>query len=334
MKTAVLDNAYEHCQVVCKNASTTFYSSFSALENDKRKAVHAVYALCRLVDDIVDGDEIPNVEITDELRAQAKQRDKVLRELHQGIDISNDEETHLHRLMALVSIRNNLQRASKGNISENDDPLFIALQDVFERYPIRLQDFETVIQGMEDDLFPVMCNTWDELRSYCYKVASAVGLILIEIYGYDDRAARLHAIDLGIHMQLINVLRDVSEDYERGRVYLPREVMASHNIDVELLTNPNLVQTHSWRCFMNEYLDVVRRHRESALHLFDYLDAKSKVQPRIMLDAYTKIFNEITRRAGDVFTAPVKLSLASKASLFVRISYLKLRAKLSLKRGH
>ena len=94
MKTAVLDNAYEHCQVVCKNASTTFYSSFSALENDKRKAVHAVYALCRLVDDIVDGDEIPNVEITDELRAQAKQRDKVLRELHQGIDISNDEEIH------------------------------------------------------------------------------------------------------------------------------------------------------------------------------------------------------------------------------------------------
>ena len=87
------------------------------------------------------------------------------------------------------------------------------MQDVFSRYSIRLQDFETIIEGMEDDLFPVMCNTWDELRSYCYKVASAVGLILIEIYGYEDRAARLHAIDLGIQMQLINVLRDVSEDF-------------------------------------------------------------------------------------------------------------------------
>ena len=72
-------------------------------------------------------------------------------------------------------------------------------------------------------IYSVMCNTWDELRSYCYKVASAVGLILIEIYGYEDRAARLHAIDLGIQMQLINVLRDVSEDFGRGRVYLPKK---------------------------------------------------------------------------------------------------------------
>ena len=329
MDSQVIDDAYLQCQQICKNASTTFYSSFSALGLEKRRAVHAVYALCRWVDDIVDGDEEPTVEISDELTEQTIQRDLILRELHSGSEPSNPQEIHTQRLMALVSIRNKLQQAKEGKISANDKPVFIALQDVFTKFSIRLQDFETIIEGMEDDLFPVMCNTWDELRSYCYKVASAVGLILIEIYGYDDRAARLHAIDLGIQMQLINVLRDVSEDYGRGRVYLPKDVLASHNIDIEDLSNPNLPQNPSWASFMREYLEVVRRHQTSAVHLFEYLDPRSRVQPRIMLDAYTKIFDEIVRRSGDVFSAPLKLPFTSKMSLLMKINYLKIRAKLS-----
>ena len=329
MESQAIEDAYLQCQQICKNASTTFYSSFSALGLEKRRAVHAVYALCRWVDDIADGDEEPTVEISDELIHQTGQRDAILRELHSGREPSNPEEVHNQRLMALVSIRNKLHLAKEGKITDKDKPVFIALQDVFTKFPIRLQDFETIIEGMEDDLFPVMCNTWDELRSYCYKVASAVGLILIEIYGYEDRAARLHAIDLGIQMQLINVLRDVSEDYERGRIYLPKEVLASHNIDSADLSNPNLPQNPSWASFMREYLEVVKRHQTSAIHLFEYLDSRSRVQPRIMLDAYTKIFNEIVRRSGDVFSAPLKLSITSKVSLWMRINYLKIKAKMS-----
>ena len=329
MESQVIDDAYLQCQQICKNASTTFYSSFSALGWEKRRAVHAVYALCRWVDDIVDGDEEPTVEISDELIEQTDQRDLMLRDLHSGSEPSNPQEIHTQRLMALVSIKNKLNQAKEGKITPNDEPVFIALQDVFTKFSIRLQDFETIIEGMEDDLFPVMCDTWDELRSYCYKVASAVGLILIEIYGYEDRAARLHAIDLGIQMQLINVLRDVSEDYGRGRIYLPKDVLASHNIDVEDLSNPNLPQNPSWASFMREYLEVVVRHQTSAVHLFEYLDPRSRVQPRIMLDAYTKIFDEIVRRSGDVFSAPLKLSITSKMSLWMKINYLKIRAKLS-----
>jgi len=329
MDNQVVEDAYLQCQQICKNASTTFYSSFSALGLEKRRAVHAVYALCRWVDDIVDGDEQPTVEISDELTLQTSQHDIALRELHSGREPSNPEEIHNQRLMALVAIRNKLHLAKEGKITPDDKPVFIALQDVFTKFPIRLQEFETIIEGMEDDLFPVRCNTWDELRSYCYKVASAVGLILIEIYGYEDRAARLHAIDLGIQMQLINVLRDVSEDYERGRIYLPKEVLASHNIDPADLANPNLPQNPSWASFMGEYLEVVKRHQTSAVHLFDYLDSRSRVQPRIMLDAYTKIFDEIIRRSGDVFSAPLKLSITSKMSLWMKINYLKIKAKLS-----
>lgn len=329
MDSQVLDSAYARCQQICKNASTTFFSSFSALEMQKRRAVHAVYALCRWVDDIVDGDDEPNVEVTDDLLQQSVERDSLLREIHPGREPANSDSIHMQRLMALVSIRNNLKKACDGQISSTDHPIFIALQDVFERYPIRLQDFETVIEGMEDDLFPVQCNTWDELRSYCYKVASAVGLILIEIYGYDDRAARLHAIDLGIQMQLINVLRDVVEDFERGRIYLPKEVLAAHNLDVRDLSNPNLAQNSSWKSFIREYFEIVRRHQASAMHLFAYLDSRSRVQPKIMLDTYTQIFNEIIRRSGDVFTAPLKLSTISKMSLWMKINYLKLKLRIA-----
>ena len=329
MNIEAIDSAYEYCQQVCRNSSTNFFSSFSTLELKKRRAVHAVYALCRWVDDIVDGDEEPVVIITNDLVKQSEERDELLREIHSRNQPSNSVSVHMQRLMALVSIRNNLKRASLGQITTDDQPVFIALQDVFSKYPIRMQDFETVIEGMEDDLFPVEYNTWDELRSYCYKVASAVGLILIEIYGYDDRGARLHAIDLGIQMQLINVLRDVAEDLERGRVYLPKEVLLSHNIDVTDLAKPSLALNPSWNDFVKEYLEVVRRHQVSAMHLFDYLDARSRVQPKIMLNAYAKIFHEITRRSGDVLTGPLKLSIRSKIALWIKINYMKLKARMA-----
>jgi len=328
MQQQRLDEAYAFCEAVCRNASTTFYSSFSALNIDKRRAVHAVYALCRWVDDIVDGDEEPTILETRELREATEARQLIVSELHAGASPSLSPEEHRRRMMALVDIRLKLERASEQNIGEDDHPIFVALQDVFTRYPIQLTDFETVIEGMEDDLYPVHNQTWDELRSYCYKVASAVGLILIEIYGYEDRAARLHAIDLGIQMQLINVLRDINEDMERGRVYLPVDVLASHNISVDLLLTENIANTLAWQSFVVEYVDVIKRHQTSANQLFGFLDGRARVQPEIMADAYTSILNEIVRRSGDVFTHPVKLSWVRKALLGLRLSLRKARARL------
>ena len=328
MQQQRLDEAYAFCEAVCRNASTTFYSSFSALNIDKRRAVHAVYALCRWVDDIVDGDEEPTILETKELREATEARQLIVSELHAGASPSLSPEEHRRRMMALVDIRLKLERASEQNIGEDDHPIFVALQDVFTRYPIQLTDFETVIEGMEDDLYPVHNQTWDELRSYCYKVASAVVLNLIELYGSEARAARLHANDLGIQMQLINVLRDINEDMERGRVYLPVEVLASHNISVDLLLTENIANTLAWQSFVVEYVDVIKRHQTSANQLFGFLDGRARVQPEIMADAYTSILNEIVRRSGDVFTHPVKLSRVRKALLGLRLSLRKVRARL------
>ena len=328
MESRSLDEAYAFCETACRNASTTFYSSFSALPYNKRRAVHAVYALCRWVDDIVDGDEEPTILETKALREATEIQQGVVSERHEGETPSLSPNEHRRRMMALVDIRIKLHRASEQEIKATDHPIFIALQDVFTRYSIKLGDFETVIEGMEDDLYPVRIKTWDELRSYCYKVASAVGLVLIEIYGYEDRAARLHAIDLGIQMQLINVLRDINEDMERGRVYLPIEVLDSHSISLEMLKNTNIAQTLAWRGFVVEYVDVIKRHQTSANHLFGFLDGRARIQPEIMEDAYTSILHEIVRRSGDVFTQPVKLSTVRKALLGIRLSLRKIRARL------
>lgn len=328
MARHTLEEAYAYCETVCRNASTTFYSSFSALLPDKRRAVHAVYALCRWVDDIVDGDEEPTILETTELRKATDDRQRTVDEIHAGASPSLPPEEHRRRMMALVDIRLKLHASSEQAITPDDHPIFIALQDVFSRYPIKVNDFETVIEGMEDDLYPVRNENWEELRSYCYKVASAVGLILIEIYGYEDRAARLHAVDLGIQMQLINVLRDINEDMERGRIYLPLDIMASHNITVDMLRTGTVATSLAWKGFMVEYVDVIKRHQASANQLFGYLDGRARVQPEIMADAYTSILNEIVRRSGDVFTQPVRLSKLRKGLLGLRLSLRKLRARI------
>jgi phytoene synthase len=327
MKALLVNNAYDYCEAVCREASTTFYSSFSALQPEKRKAVHAVYALCRWVDDIVDGDEEPTVVETEALHLATDERQKQVNETHAGKTPVLPAAEHRRRMMALTEIRLKLSQAHAQTITANDHPIFIALQDVFARYSIKLNDFETVLEGMEDDLYPVQNQTWDELRSYCYKVASAVGLILIEIYGYEDRAARLHAIDLGIQMQLINVLRDINEDIERGRIYLPQEVLESHNISLEMLKDESIAQTLSWRGFIVEYVEMVKRHQASASHLFGFLDARARVQPEIMADAYSSILSEIVRRSGDVFTQPVRLTSWRKMLFGIRLSLRKIKAR-------
>jgi phytoene synthase len=280
------------------------------------------------VDDIVDGDEEPSILETNSLRKATDARQRIISEIHAGKEPALPEDEYRRRLMALVDIRIKIKKAQDEKITSSDHPIFIALQDVFARFPIKIHDFETVLEGMEDDLYPVQNKTWDELRSYCYKVASAVGLILIEIYGYEDRAARLHAVDLGIQMQLINVLRDINEDMERGRIYLPLDILASHNISIHDLHQTNVAKSPSWRGFIIEYVEMIKRHRSSANHLFGYLDARARVQPQIMSDAYQSILNEIVRRSGDVFSHPVRLPLWRKLLLGVRLNMRKVKARL------
>ena len=324
-----VDEAFLECEEICRRASSTFFASFSALPYQKRRAVHAVYALCRYLDDIADGDSHPIVQESQRLHKLVDERNQLLQNIHQT-PMNNSEEEHRYRLMALVDAKERLTRLYEGDeTATQGEAIFVAMNEVFKEFSVRLTDFETIIEGMEDDLFEVRHKTWDEVRAYCYKVASAVGLVLIEIYGCDDAGARIHAIDMGIQLQMINILRDVSEDYRSGRIYLPINTLSEYNINISELGNAEFGTNNRWKAFVQEYIEIVRRHQESAQHLFEYLDSKSRLQPQLMCEAYDAMFHEIVRRSGDVFSKRPSLSKWRKIRLAAKLSLRRLRARWS-----
>ena len=328
-KRKSVDEAFLECEEICRRASSTFFASFSALPYQKRRAVHAVYALCRYLDDIADGDSHPIVQESQRLDKLVDERNQLLQNIHQT-PMNNSEEEHRYRLMALVDAKERLTRLYEGDeTASQGEAIFVAMSEVFKQFSVRLTDFETIIEGMEDDLFEVRHKTWDEVRAYCYKVASAVGLVLIEIYGCDDAGARIHAIDMGIQLQMINILRDVSEDYRSGRIYLPINTLSEYNINISELGNAEFGTNNRWKAFVQEYIEIVRRHQESAQHLFEYLDSKSRLQPQLMCEAYDAMFHEIVRRSGDVFSKRPSLSKWRKIRLAAKLSLRRLRARWS-----
>ena len=180
-----LELAYEHCRHVAKEQARNFYYAFRTLPAHKRRAIYAVYAFCRYCDDIAD-EPLPADE--------RPRRFGLVREMLSSFD-SGDAA----------------------------DPLFAALQDASRTFEIPASYYSEIVDGVEMDLTWTRFRDFDELRAYCYKVASVVGLICVEIFGYKDARAREYAVDLGIAMQLTNILRDIREDADRGRIYIPQD---------------------------------------------------------------------------------------------------------------
>jgi phytoene synthase len=204
---ASLDADYEHCAQVTRRSRSSFYYAFILLPPERRRALHAVYAFCRFIDDIAD--------------------DEAIRE----------------PALLLKRWREELDRVYSGAPTR---ALSRALADSARRFKIPRELFEEIINGVEMDLSRKRYQTWEELRPYCYRVASALGLICIEIFGYSNQSAKLYAENLGLALQLTNIMRDVREDAERGRIYLPLEDLARFNVsENEILGgvySPNFVR--------------------------------------------------------------------------------------------
>ena len=203
---ASLDADYERCAQVTRRSRSSFYYAFILLPPERRRALHAVYAFCRFIDDIAD--------------------DEAIRE----------------PALLLKRWREELDRVYSGAPTR---ALSRALADSARRFKIPRELFEEIINGVEMDLSRKRYQSWEELRPYCYRVASALGLICIEIFGYPNPSAKLYAENLGLALQLTNILRDVREDAERGRIYLPLEDLARFNVSEEEILggvySPNFV---------------------------------------------------------------------------------------------
>ena len=308
--------SYAVCKDITKAASTSFLRSFRHLPLEKRNAVYALYAFCRRVDDIADGDWLPDLtgvgsEVLDDLDARTTDRSLIL-SIDKQSEGSNSEPDHTLKLRALIHYRDMLTRAYEG--SAVDDPIFVALKDTFSRFPIRVGDLHQLIDGMEDDLYPTNYRSFEDLRGYCYKVASTVGLALIEIYGYDNPDAREHAEEMGIFLQMVNILRDIQEDLGRGRVYLPKDDLELFGISSEDLYDPNLPLSLRWKEFMRHYISRVRTHQKNSLRLLPLIKTDSRSSPSIMASVYGEVLDEAERRNGDVLSRRLSLGFMKKMS--------------------
>lgn len=190
-EVALLDADYERCAYVTRRSSSNFYYAFMLLPPDRRRALYAVYAFCRFVDDIADDESI------------------------------RDPTLLLHRW------REELDRVYDGAPT---GAVPRALADSARRFNLPRTHFEEVIAGVEMDLSHKRYATFEDLRLYCYRVASAVGLICIEIFGYQNPSAKTYAENLGLAFQITNILRDVREDAERGRIYIPLEDLSRFKV--------------------------------------------------------------------------------------------------------
>lgn len=274
-----LELAYHHCQRIAKEQAKNFYYAFRTLPAPKRRAIYAAYAFCRLCDDIADED----------LPLEEKQR--LLAETHQR-----------------------LAESSNGHAS---DPVFTALEDVTRAFDIPREYFEEVIQGVEMDLTWTRFQSFEELRAYCYKVASVVGLICIEVFGYEDPKAREYAVDLGLAMQLTNILRDIREDAQRGRIYIPLDEMERFGYSQQELMDG--VVNGAFLELMRFQAARARRYFDRGKLLIPLVSPKSKSCPAVLQGVYSAILDRIEGSGFDVFQRRIGLSTPEKLIITAKL---------------
>jgi 15-cis-phytoene synthase len=269
-----LANDFRFCRDVTRQSASSFYYALRLLPPVRRKALYAVYAFCRAVDDAVDEAEAGAAsQLVAEWRAE-------LERCYQG--------TPLH-------------------------PVTVALAVSLEQFPVPRSALCAVIDGVEMDLLKSRYATFAELELYCRRVASAVGLASIEIFGYTNPAARDYAVDVGLALQLTNILRDLSEDAERDRIYLPAEDLVAFGIPEEDLLrgvyNRRFCQLMEFEC------ERARRYYASAATKLPAEDAASLRPAEVMRRTYSQVLDRIVAERYFVFGRRLGLSRTRKVAL-------------------
>tara|TARA_B100000809_G_scaffold256560_1_gene296718 strand:+ start:4167 stop:5051 length:885 start_codon:yes stop_codon:yes gene_type:complete len=272
--------SYSHAREVTRREAKNFYYAFRLLDPARRNAIYAVYAFSRRADDAVDSVQEKN---------------------------ASEEEAR--------SKLDGLSRLLRGETPE--DPLSPALLDTIERFKIPVEHFSELLLGMEMDLEKKRYETFDELYTYCFRAASAVGLICIEIFGYseDAEAAHQHAEELGIAMQLTNILRDVREDMTLGRIYLPGEDLARFNYSEAELSRYEF--TPAFRDLMEFQVERARDYFQRSEALFPLIDTQTRYCPVLLKRLYSKILDRIESQGYDVFSRRPALSRLQKLCMLM-----------------
>ena len=269
---------------------TSFYYSFLVLPSRKRQAIVAVWDFCRVVDDAVD--EIPEHDWKSGLTSEARAR------AVESLALWRDE---LERIYGGIPLT----------------PQGKSLQPWVSEFNLPKREFKTLLDGVEMDLSYAKYPDFEALSTYCHKVASSVGLICLEIFGYRDAGARDYAVNLGIALQLTNIIRDVAGDLKRGRIYLPMDDLAwfhvtEHDLHAGVVT-PNVRSLMRYQCRRARYYYRLASER------LPRVDRRSLVAAEIMGEIYFAILRKIERARYDVFSTRHRVARPRRALIALDI---------------
>jgi phytoene synthase len=297
-----LDRAYAECRAIAKREAKNFYYSFVALPEPRRNAICAIYAFMRKADDLSDDESISRQE-------RRRRIDAWLAEWH---------------------------TASQGN--DTADLVFIAVRDAIHRFNIPLALLDELVAGTTMDLEQTgdqvdTYATFDDLYRYCYLVASVVGLVCIRIFGYSDKRAEKLAEETGIAFQLTNILRDVEEDAERKRVYLPLDDLAAHHVSLDSLLQRKhgVPPTENERALLASIGARAETFYQSAKELLPLIDRESRPALWVLVRIYRGLLRRIRRADYDVFSRRTRVPGFQKMEILavglVWMAWVRLRAK-------
>jgi len=280
-----LEESFDYCRALTQAHAKSFFFSSIALPAQKKRAAYAVYAFCRFADDLLDEDLLK----TAQARAEARAR---LREL-------------LGVLYGRADLRLPFVEAFRRTVSE---------------YQIPAKLFEELIEGVCMDAGPVQIQNFDDLHLYCYRVASVVGLMMSRIFGLTEERGAEQAIEMGVAMQLTNILRDVKEDFDKKRIYLPADELRRFGIAPEDLAVGCVDER--WKKFMSFQIERARvyyRRGEAGIPLL--APDGSRMTVALMSTIYAGILDEIERADYNVFRGRVHVSFGRKLLLAARAWY-------------
>ncbi|HYO62809.1 MAG TPA: phytoene/squalene synthase family protein [Pyrinomonadaceae bacterium] len=298
--------AYDYCRRVTREHARSFYFCAHFLPREKRRAIYAVYALCRRVDDEVDE---AGVRDEGEARAAVRRWRAELDRVYRG---RYDDEQVARRDDPKAS-----PHASEASSRDSLAPVLVAWRDMLTRHAIPQELPLELMRGVLMDTYQKSYETWEELRVYCYRVASVVGLMSSEIFGYSRPETLRYAEALGLAMQLTNLLRDVGEDLALGRVYLPREDLRRFGLDENDLRRGEV--TDSFRALMRFEIRRARDLYHEAERGIPLLDADARFTVLLAARLYARILDEIERADFNVFTRRAHLTLAQKLRAAPRV---------------
>lgn len=277
-KEQALAEGYRQARRITKQYAKTFYLAGCFLPREKRDAAFSVYAIGRLGDEAVDG-------------IHASPKDKLI-----------------------AQVKDKVAAAYAASNDSLNEPLLLVFRETVKKFHIPKHYLDELFAGISMDLEKTRYRNFQELYTYCYRVAGVVGLLMLKIFGEVKPQAQKYAIDLGIAMQLTNILRDIPEDWGRGRIYLPQEEMVRYRITESDIANKTV--SSDFKALLQFQIQRAREYYASAKEgIKNIQHGRSRFVVSVMLQMYSEILTVIERQGYDIYSKRAYVPAFRKVSI-------------------